>query len=149
MGGMKTMFNRYNIPKDDILVNAIKNHIKQDNGDFPNFDYILQAALSDKELNLPSRRHRYKDKVDEWLKQNYTSNGVPKNIITRSPTRGDEIPDDDWMSGDNLPYKSNGGSRRRKRHSRRRRVANKKSRKNRRSHKSRKSRKSRRHHRRR
>ena len=155
MGGMKTtIVKRANILKDDILVNAIKKHIKQANGDFPNFGYILEAALFDEELNLPSRRHRYKDKVEEWLKQNYTSNGVPKNIITRGPHRGDEIPEDDFLTGDDfrtgdelpyyyLPSESKGGSRRRKRHSRRRRVTNKKSRKNR------KSRKSRRHHRRR
>lgn len=138
------MVNRANIPKEDILVNAIKNHIKQANGDFPNFGYILQAALFDEELNLPSRRHRYKDKVEEWLKQNYTSNGVPKNIITRGYNRENAIPEDDFDDEDDLvPYKSKGGSRRRKRHSRRRRVTNKKSKKNR------KSRKSRRHHRRR
>ena len=148
------MVKRANIPKENILEKAIKTHIRQDNGDLPNLGYILQAALSDKELNLSSRRHRYKDKVEKWLNQNYTSNGVPKNIITRGPTREDEIPDsdfdddDDFLTGDELPYyelpyKSKGGSRRRKRHSRRRRVTNKKSKKNR------KSRKSRRHHRRR
>ena len=137
-----TRVNRVNSSKDDILAKAITNHIKQDDGDLPNFDYILHAALSDKELNLPSRRHRYRDKVEKWLTQNYTSNGVP---ITRSPTRGNDILEDDFLTGDelpydDLPYESDGGSRRRKRHSRRRRVTNKKSRKNR---------KSRRHHRRR
>lgn len=117
--------------KDDILINKIKEHIIQKNGELPNFNNIFDRALNNPALNEATRSGPYEYKVKEWLKYNYDSNG---NAIQRTPyiATNESMSEDDDSDEEDDPFK--GGKLRHLRH------ANKKSRKVRKSRKSRKSR---------
>jgi len=117
------------IAKEDILVNEIKDYIKQHDGDIPNLDIILESAFKDTHLNEPSRQNVYTFRVRQWLKNNYDSDG---NRFTKSPSGSLDYYGSDSDSDDD-PFKG-GKSRRRSHRSRRR--SNKKSRKGRKSRRS-------------
>jgi hypothetical protein len=140
--------NNNNNSKENILVDEIKNHIGQTDGNLPNLDNIMQRALDNPKLIDSANNdndNEYRRQVITYLRDNWTNNG---EVIGSSPRHPDAVAADylsdsgysDYSDNEGDDNRGGGGSksrRRRRSHRHRRHRTIKKSRKVRKSRKSR------------